>query len=118
SQYTSFWTIYLGDHTIVEWINDGLMTIFFLLIGLELEREFYQGELSEIKNAALPIFAAAGGMLVPAGIFLLFNFGTETQAGAGIPMTTDIAFAVGILSLLGSRVAAGIVGYTLLRITL
>ncbi len=80
------------------------MSIFFLLIGLELEREIYQGELSDIKNASLPIFGAIGGMLVPAGIFLLLNFGTNTQAGAGIPMATDIAFAIGILSLLGNRV--------------
>jgi NhaA family Na+:H+ antiporter len=80
------------------------MTIFFLLIGLELEREMYGGELSNIKNAALPIFGALGGMLVPAGIFLAFNFGTLTQNGAGIPMATDIAFAIGILSLLGNRV--------------
>ena len=88
----------------MHWINDGLMTIFFLLIGLELEREIYHGELSDIKNASLPIFGAIGGMLVPAGLFLLLNFGTDTQAGAGIPMATDIAFAIGILSLLGNRV--------------
>jgi NhaA family Na+:H+ antiporter len=80
------------------------MTIFFLLIGLELEREIYQGELSNIKDALLPIFGAIGGMIIPATIFLLFNFGTETQSGAGIPMATDIAFALGILSLLGNRV--------------
>jgi NhaA family Na+:H+ antiporter len=71
---------------------------------LELEREIYHGELSDIKNASLPIFGAIGGMLVPAGLFLLLNFGTDTQAGAGIPMATDIAFAIGILSLLGNRV--------------
>jgi NhaA family Na+:H+ antiporter len=82
------------------WINDGLMTIF-LLIGLELEREIYLGELSNIKDAP---FAALGGMIVPAGLYLLFNYGTIAQAGAGIPMATDIAFALGILSLLGSRV--------------
>jgi len=80
------------------------MTIFFLLIGLELEREIYQGELSNIKDALLPIFAAIGGMFIPAAIFLFFNFGTETQSGAGIPMATDIAFALGILSLLGNKV--------------
>ncbi len=102
--YINFWHIDLGGHSIVHWINDGLMTIFFLLIGLELEREIYQGELSDLKNAALPIFGALGGMLLPAGIFLLFNFGTTTQSGAGIPMATDIAFAIGILSLLGNRV--------------
>jgi len=104
TDYINFWNFDLGGHSIVHWINDGLMTIFFLLIGLELEREVYNGELSDIKNAALPAFAALGGMLIPAGIFLLFNFGTGTQSGAGIPMATDIAFAVGILSLLGNRV--------------
>ena len=102
--YINFWHFDLGGYSIVHWINDGLMTIFFLLIGLELEREIYHGELSDIKNASLPIFGALGGMLVPAGIFLLLNFGTGTQAGAGIPMATDIAFAIGILSLLGNRV--------------
>jgi NhaA family Na+:H+ antiporter len=104
TDYINFWHFDLGGHSIVHWINDGLMTIFFLLIGLELEREIYHGELSDIKNASLPIFGAIGGMLVPAGLFLLLNFGTDTQAGAGIPMATDIAFAIGILSLLGNRV--------------
>jgi NhaA family Na+:H+ antiporter len=84
------------------------MTIFFLLIGLELEREIYQGELSRLKNASLPIFAAIGGMVIPAGIYLIFNFGTNAQSGAGIPMATDIAFAIGILSLLGNRVPASL----------
>jgi NhaA family Na+:H+ antiporter len=91
-------------HSLVHWINDGLMTIFFLLIGLELEREIYKGELSNFKDALFPIFGAVGGMIIPAAIFLMFNFGTETQSGAGIPMATDIAFALGILSLLGNRV--------------
>ncbi len=104
TEYIQFWSTNIGHHSITHWINDGLMTIFFLLIGLELEREIYHGELSSIKNAALPIFGAFGGMLVPAGLFLLFNFGTATQNGAGIPMATDIAFAIGILSLLGKRV--------------
>lgn len=107
-EYIHFWNMNLGDHTLVEWINDGLMTIFFLLIGLELEREIYQGELSSLRNAALPMFGALGGMLLPAGIFLLFNYGTDTQSGAGIPMATDIAFAIGILSLLGNRVPASL----------
>ena len=80
------------------------MTIFFLLIGLELEREIYLGELSDFKNASLPVFAAFGGMVVPAGLFVLLNLGTGYMSGAGIPMATDIAFAVGILSLLGKRV--------------
>ncbi len=104
SSYINFWETQIGHHSITHWINDGLMSIFFLLIGLELEREIYGGELSNIKNAALPIFGALGGMLVPAGIFLAFNFSTLTQNGAGIPMATDIAFAIGILSLLGNRV--------------
>jgi len=106
--YIHFWNYDMGGHSLAHWINDGLMTIFFLLIGLELEREIYVGELSNIKNAALPIVGALGGMLVPAGIFLLFNFGTATQSGAGIPMATDIAFAIGILSLLGKRVPASL----------
>ena len=104
TDYINFWHFDLGGHSIVHWINDGLMVVFFLLIGLELEREIYQGELSDIKNASLPIFGAIGGMLIPAGLFLLFNFGTDKQSGAGIPMATDIAFAIGILSLLGNRV--------------
>ncbi|HMW94766.1 MAG TPA: Na+/H+ antiporter NhaA [Chitinophagales bacterium] len=104
ADYQHFWQTQFQGHSFEHWINDGLMTIFFLLIGLELEREIYIGELSKLKNALLPIFAAIGGMLVPAGIFLLFNYGTATQAGAGIPMATDIAFALGILSLLGNRV--------------
>jgi NhaA family Na+:H+ antiporter len=102
--YLDFFQTDFAGHSLGHWINDGLMTIFFLLIGLELEREIYQGELSNFKDALLPIFGALGGMLVPAGIFLLINFGTETQSGAGIPMATDIAFALGILSLLGNRV--------------
>lgn len=104
NNYINFWEIDFVGHTIVEWINDGFMTIFFLLIGLELEREIYTGELSTIKKASLPIFAALGGMLVPFGLYLFLNYGTDTQSGAGIPMATDIAFAIGILSLLGSRV--------------
>lgn len=104
SEYITFWHQPIGSHSLIDWINDGLMAIFFLLIGLELEREIYIGELSNIKNAALPLFGAFGGMIVPAGIYLLFNYGTAMQSGAGIPMATDIAFAVGILSLLGNRV--------------
>lgn len=90
--------------SIEHWINDGLMAIFFLLIGLELEREIYKGELSSLNDALLPFFGALGGMIVPAGVFLFFNYGTPTQSGAGIPMATDIAFALGVLSLLGDRV--------------
>ena len=108
TNYIHFWNYDMGGHNLVQWINDGLMTIFFLMIGLELEREIYIGELSRIKNAVLPLFGALGGILVPAGIYLLFNFGTAAQSGAGIPMATDIAFAIGILSLLGKRVPASL----------
>ncbi|URC13546.1 Na+/H+ antiporter NhaA [Flavobacterium sp. B183] len=108
TEYIAFWEKDLNGHSITHWINDGLMAIFFLLIGLELEREIYHGELSNIKNASLPIMAALGGMLVPAGIFLILNFGTATQNGAGIPMATDIAFAIGILSLLGKKVPSSL----------
>jgi NhaA family Na+:H+ antiporter len=104
SQYLHTWHTVIAGQSLEYWINDGLMTIFFLLIGLELEREIYEGELSNIKDALLPIFAALGGMLVPAGLYLLLNYGTLAQAGAGVPMATDIAFALGILSLLGNRV--------------
>ncbi len=106
--YADFWNLKFGGHTTVHWINDGLMSIFFLLIGLELEREIYQGELSNLKKASLPIFGALGGMIIPAAIYLLLNFGTNTQSGAGVPMATDIAFAIGILSLLGKRVPASL----------
>ncbi|HLP64532.1 Na+/H+ antiporter NhaA [Flavobacterium sp.] len=102
--YLSLWHYQIGKHSAEHWINDGLMAIFFLLIGLELEREVYIGELSKIKDAVLPLSGALGGMLIPALIYFLFNFGTETQSGIGIPMATDIAFAIGILSLLGNRV--------------
>jgi NhaA family Na+:H+ antiporter len=105
ADYFPIWNYEIADHTITNWINDGLMAIFFLLIGLELEREVYIGELSNLKKASLPIFGALGGMIIPAGLFLIFNFGKPTQSGAGIPMATDIAFAIGILSLLGNRVS-------------
>lgn len=106
--YLHIWHYELAGKPAEYWINDGLMAIFFLLVGLELEREVYIGELSDIKNAALPILAAVGGMVVPAAIYTLFNFGTETQSGSGIPMATDIAFAIGILSLVGKRVPASL----------
>ncbi|MBI5964188.1 MAG: Na+/H+ antiporter NhaA [Chloroflexi bacterium] len=110
--YLDFWHTKIGFETsgialkysIEHWINDGLMAIFFLLIGLEIERELYIGELSDLKNATLPIFAAVGGMATPALLHFLFNQGTETQAGVGIPMATDIAFALGVLAILGGRV--------------
>jgi Na+:H+ antiporter, NhaA family len=101
--YHEFWNLEFQGHHLTHWINDGLMAIFFLLIGLELEREIYAGELSSLKNAMLPVIAAVGGMIVPAGIYFLFNNG-ENLRGFGIPMATDIAFAIGALSLLGNRV--------------
>lgn len=86
------------------WINDGLMTIFFFVVGLEIRREIHRGELSDLRRAALPLAAALGGMLLPAIIYLGFNLGQPTQSGWGVPMATDIAFAVGVLTLLGPRV--------------
>ena len=102
--YHEFWHFHFAGHSVVDWINDGLMAIFFLLIGLELEREVFSGQLSSLKNASLPFFAALGGMLVPATIFVMINYGRDTQPGAGIPMATDIAFAIGILSLVGKKI--------------
>lgn len=87
-----------------HWINDGLMAIFFFVVGLEIKRELVEGELSDKRQAALPALAALGGMVVPALVYLAFTLGTENTHGWGIPMATDIALAVGILGLLGSRV--------------
>ena len=87
-----------------HWVNDGLMTIFFFAVGLEIKKELCAGELSTPKKAALPIFAAIGGMLVPALCYLIFNAGSSAYVGWGIPMATDIAFAVGVLSLLSKRI--------------
>ena len=86
-------------------INDGLMTLFFFVVGLEIRREMHGGELSDVRRAALPLAAAVGGMLVPALIFVLLNHGRTSASGWGVPMATDIAFAVGVLALLGKRVA-------------
>lgn len=108
SNYISFWHTEFQGHDLTHWINDGLMAIFFLLIGLELEREVYAGELSSLQTAALPVVAAIGGVLVPAGIYVAFNYGSPEQSGAGIPMATDIAFAIGMLSMLGKRVPASL----------
>lgn len=96
------------DYSIEFWINDFLMAIFFLLVGLEIEREIYVGELSDVKKAITPAFAALGGMVVPGLIHYAFNAGTPEQAGFAIPMATDIAFALGILSLGGKHVPASL----------
>jgi NhaA family Na+:H+ antiporter len=106
--YMSGWQGYVGGLSLEHWINDGLMAIFFLFIGLELERELYSGELAQVKNALLPIFAAIGGMVAPGLIHFSINAGTSTQAGVGIPMATDIAFALGVLAILGSRIPASL----------
>jgi len=95
-------------HTILHWINDGLMALFFFMVGLEIKRELTIGELSSVRKSMLPLFAALGGMLVPAGLYFLFNMGTPYERGWGIPMATDIAFSLGILSLLGSRAPFGL----------
>jgi len=91
-------------YSVGSWINDGLMTVFFLLVGLEIKREILEGELADIKKASLPIFAAIGGMAIPALIYFAITKGTEYQSGWGIPMATDIAFSLAILSLLGKKV--------------
>jgi NhaA family Na+:H+ antiporter len=110
--YAALWqtklTVGIGDFSLTKdlthWINDGLMAIFFLVVGLEIKREVLVGELSSVRGAALPIAAAVGGAVVPAAIYFAFNAGTEGSAGWGIPMATDIAFALGVLALLGQRV--------------
>ena len=114
--FLDFWHLKVGfeigavhlQYNVERWINDGLMAIFFLLIGLEIERELYLGELSDLRNASLPIFAALGGMAIPALLYFGLNWGTATQGGMGIPMATDIAFALGVLSLLSNRVPAAL----------
>jgi Na+:H+ antiporter, NhaA family len=102
--WLAIWNTDIAGLSLSHWINDGLMAMFFLLIGLELERELYVGELSSFRNALLPVIAAFGGMAAPALIHFVFNTGLPTQAGIGIPMATDIAFALGALALLGTRV--------------
>lgn len=114
--YTALWHtpvgVRLGDFVFertLEWfVNDVLMTIFFFVVGMEIRREVHHGELSEWRRAALPAAAALGGMLVPAGLYLLIAGGPATRSGWGVPMATDIAFAVGILTLLGNRVPAAL----------
>ena len=95
-------------YSIKQWIDDGLMAVFFLLVGLEIKRELVEGELSSPKNALLPILAAIGGAIVPAVIYTLFNFDQPSHHGWGIPMATDIAFALAIISMLDKRVPASL----------
>jgi len=110
--YQSFWQYKIGFTTenfelnkpLILWINDGLMAIFFFLIGLEIKREFLIGELNSIKKVSFPILGALGGMIIPVALFLLFNKSPETVKGWGIPMATDIAFSLAILKLLGNKV--------------
>ncbi len=114
--FQDFWNNYITislpglelSKPILKWINDGLMVVFFFLIGLEIKREVLTGELSHLKKASLPIFAAIGGMILPALFFLLFNHGRPGTEGWGIPMAADIAFSLGILKLLGKRVPVGL----------
>lgn len=110
--YHQLWKIYFSidiggiglKYSLHHWINDGLMVIFFFVVGLEIKRELLVGELSSAKKAALPIAAALGGMIFPALIYTIFNLGSESASGWGIPMATDISFVVGILALLGKKV--------------
>lgn len=95
--------------SILHWINDGLMTIFFLVVGMEIKRELLFGELKSFKNTILPISAAIGGMIAPAVIYIIFNYKKTTITGWGIPIATDIAFALGILSLVGKKAPKGII---------
>jgi len=106
--YLGFWHSTVAGMSVEHWINDGLMAVFFLMVGLELERELYNGELSDFRNALLPIVAAVGGICVPALLHFALNAGTPTQGGMGIPMATDIAFALGVLALLGKGVPASL----------
>src|SRR5438093_3512640 len=111
--YAELWHIPIGfrfgsfafERDLHFWINDGLMTVFFFVVGLEIRREIHSGGLSEVRRAALPLAAAVGGMLGPALIFFALNAGRPSAAGWAVPMATDIAFAVGALALLGKRVA-------------
>jgi Na+:H+ antiporter, NhaA family len=106
--WIGLWHVKLGPLSLEHWINDALMAVFFLMIGLELERGIYVGALSEWRNALLPAFAAIGGMVAPALVHFAFNAGTEAEPGFGIPMATDIAFALAVMALLGPRVPAAL----------
>jgi NhaA family Na+:H+ antiporter len=96
------------EKPLVLWVNDGLMTLFFFLVGLEIKREVLAGRLSSPRDASLAVFAALGGMIVPAVVYLAINAGGEGIGGWGVPMATDVAFALAVLSLLGSRVPASL----------
>lgn len=102
--HTKFNLLFAFDITLKTFINDVLMVFFFFVVGSEIKREVIRGELSSFAKASLPVMAALGGMIVPAGIYLMFHSGTMYQAGWGVPMATDIAFAIGVLSLLGKRI--------------
>jgi NhaA family Na+:H+ antiporter len=114
--YLAFWktpvTFGIGSfqmsYSLSHWINDGLMAIFFFVVGLEVKREIVLGELADMRKAALPIAAAIGGMLGPAGVYLLLQSGQPAQHGWGIPMATDIAFVVGCMAVLGTRLPSGL----------
>ncbi|HEX6130889.1 MAG TPA: Na+/H+ antiporter NhaA, partial [Actinomycetota bacterium] len=119
--YDSFWhheiSLSIGGWSIAEdlrhWVNDGLMALFFLVVGLEIKREVLQGELRDPKTAALPAIAALGGMVVPAALYLAVNAGGEGSHGWGIPMATDIAFALGVLTLAARNAPANIKPFVL-----
>jgi NhaA family Na+:H+ antiporter len=114
--YFAFWHLpvtvgvgpYVMTHSLGHWVNDALMVIFFFVVGLEIKRELLIGELSSLRQAMLPIMAAIGGMVVPAGLYALLNAGGDGAPGWGIPMATDIAFAIGVLTLLGPRAPFGL----------
>lgn len=108
SAYEDFWHIEVGPEDLGHWVNDLLMAVFFLVVGLEIKRELVAGELRSWKVASVPAVAAVGGMVVPGALYALFNAGGPGSEGWGIPMATDIAFAVGVLSLLGSRAPSGL----------
>jgi len=116
SLYDSLWhaklsiglASYTLDHDLHFWVNDGLMAIFFFVVGLEIKRQLLVGELASVRQAALPILAALGGVIVPALIYTAMNFGGAGSAGWGIPMATDIAFVIGVMALLGDRVPLGL----------